>query len=73
MDHMMPEMDGIEATKTIRSLGTEYAENIPIVALTANALAGNDRMFIENGFQGFLSKLIEPEKLDECLHAILGV
>ena len=67
MDHMMPVMDGIEATRIIREIGTEYTQNLPIVALTANALAGNDKMFADNGFQGFLSKPIELHKLDDIL------
>ena len=68
MDHMMPGMDGIEAARAIRELGTQYAATLPIVALTANALVGNDKMFADNGFQDFLSKPIEAEKLDEVLH-----
>ena len=67
MDHMMPGMDGVEAVRAIRGIGTEYASSVPIVALTANALAGNDKMFADNGFQGFLSKPIEVEKLDGIL------
>jgi signal transduction histidine kinase/CheY-like chemotaxis protein len=65
MDHMMPEIDGIEATRIIRQeIGTEYAENIPIIALTANAIIGNEKMFIENGFQAFISKPIDIMQLD---------
>ena len=71
MDHMMPGMDGIEAVHAIRALKTQYAESIPIIALTANALAGNEKMFIENGFQGFLAKPIELQTLDEILHTWL--
>ena len=67
MDHMMPEMDGIEATHRIRNIGTEYAENIPIIALTANAVVGNEEMFLNNGFQAFLPKPIEVSRLDEVL------
>ena len=67
MDHMMPIMDGIATTSAIRELGTEYAAALPIVALTANAIAGNEQMFADKGFQGFLSKPIEPKKLDELL------
>ncbi|MCL1906171.1 MAG: ATP-binding protein [Clostridiales bacterium] len=67
MDHMMPGMDGIETTRAIRELGTEYARNVPVIALTANALSGNDKMFAENGFQGFLAKPIDPRKLDAVL------
>jgi CheY-like chemotaxis protein len=56
MDHMMPGMDGIEATKRIRNLETEYAASIPIIALTANAVEGNEQMFLENGLNAFLPK-----------------
>jgi signal transduction histidine kinase/CheY-like chemotaxis protein len=69
MDHMMPEMDGIEAVRIIRQeIGTDYAKNIPIIALTANAIIGNDKMFLENGFQDYLSKPINTSNLDACLN-----
>jgi len=64
MDHMMPGMDGIEATKHIREIETEYAQHIPIIALTANAIVGNEEMFLDNGFQDFVSKPIEIARLD---------
>jgi len=64
MDHMMPEMDGVETTANIRALGTKYAQSIPIIALTANAIAGNEQMFLENGFQAFLPKPINIKSLD---------
>ena len=68
MDHMMPGMDGIEATRIIREeLGTEYARNIPIIALTANAIVGNEEMFLHKGFQAFISKPIDMMKLDSTL------
>jgi CheY-like chemotaxis protein len=68
MDHMMPEMDGIEAVRIIRhEIGTDYAQTVPIIALTANAIIGNDKMFLENGFQDFLTKPIDMAKLDTCL------
>jgi signal transduction histidine kinase/CheY-like chemotaxis protein/PAS domain-containing protein len=67
MDHMMPGIDGIEATRLIRSIDTEYAKNIPIIALTANAVVGNENMFLSNGFQAFLPKPMEISKLDEIL------
>jgi signal transduction histidine kinase/CheY-like chemotaxis protein len=66
MDHMMPEMDGIEATAAIRKLDMEN-EKIPIIALTANAVVGMREMFIENGFNDFLAKPIDISKLDEML------
>ena len=63
MDHMMPVMDGMEATKIIRSLGYQK----PIVALTANALVGQSNLFLENGFDDFLSKPIDTRILDMLL------
>jgi signal transduction histidine kinase len=68
MDQMMPEMDGLETVKIIRNEITyDYAKTVPIIALTANALKGNDVMFREHGFQDFLSKPIDSLKLDEML------
>ena len=68
MDHMMPEMDGIEAAKIIREeIGTEYSKTVPIIALTANAIMGSEKMFLENGFQAFISKPIEIGHLDEVI------
>jgi len=67
MDHMMPEMDGIEATKIIRALEGEYYRQVPIIALTANALIGMKEMFLANGFNDYLSKPIELSKLDNVL------
>jgi CheY-like chemotaxis protein len=46
----------------------DYTKTIPIIALTANALKGNDAMFLEHGFQDFLSKPIDILQLDEILH-----
>ncbi|MCL2792328.1 MAG: ATP-binding protein [Spirochaetaceae bacterium] len=68
MDHMMPGMDGIEATEKIREIGTDYAKNIPVIALTANVIAGNDKMFLSKGFQDFLSKPIDISRLDAVIH-----
>jgi CheY-like chemotaxis protein len=64
MDHMMPKMDGIDATKIIRSLN--YV--CPIVALTANAVAGQADMFLSNGFNDFISKPIDIRVLDAVLN-----
>jgi len=64
MDHMMPDMDGIEATDAIRAIGTDYARNVPIIALTANAIQGTEDMFLAHGFQDFLSKPIDIMRLD---------
>jgi len=63
MDHMMPEMDGVEATKLIRETHT----NLPIIALTANAVSGVKEMFLENGFNDFISKPIDTVELNAVL------
>jgi signal transduction histidine kinase/ABC-type amino acid transport substrate-binding protein/CheY-like chemotaxis protein len=67
MDHMMPGMDGIEAVRLIRTLGTEYVKNIPIIALTANAVAGSEQMFLNNGFNAFLFKPFNTMALDSIV------
>jgi CheY-like chemotaxis protein len=67
MDHMMPEMDGVEVVRAIRALGTEYAQNIPIIALTANAVAESEKMFLENGFDAFLPKPFNVMRLDSVI------
>ena len=67
MDHMMPGMDGVEATAKIRAIGTKYAMTIPIIALTANAIVGNEQMFLDNDFQAFLAKPINVIQLDSIV------
>jgi CheY-like chemotaxis protein len=67
MDHMMPGIDGVEAAAKIRKLGTKYAMTIPIIALTANAIVGNEQMFLDNGFQAFLAKPINIMSLDSIV------
>ena len=64
MDYMMPEMDGIESMEKIRAIGTQYAMSIPIIVLTANAIAENEQMFLNKGFQAFLTKPINIINLD---------
>jgi PAS domain S-box-containing protein len=69
MDHMMPGMAGIEAAQIIRNeIGTEYAKSVPIIALTANALAGNEEMFLSSGFDSFIAKPIDIMRLDVLLN-----
>jgi signal transduction histidine kinase/CheY-like chemotaxis protein len=68
MDHMMPGMDGIEAVRIIRNeINSDYARTVPIIALTANAIIGNDKMFLDNGFQDFLTKPIDIMKMNESI------
>ncbi|MDR1250927.1 MAG: response regulator, partial [Treponema sp.] len=69
MDHMMPEMDGVEAVRIIRNeIGSPYARQVAVVALTANAVEGNREMFLENGFNDFISKPIDIKRLDVVLN-----
>ncbi|MCL2603604.1 MAG: ATP-binding protein [Defluviitaleaceae bacterium] len=67
MDHMMPEMDGVSAVKLIRAIDSDYAKRIPIIALTANAIVGNEEMFLSKGFTAFIAKPIALAKLDSVL------
>jgi CheY-like chemotaxis protein/HPt (histidine-containing phosphotransfer) domain-containing protein len=69
MDHMMPEMDGIETTEKIRALEStdNYYQEVPIIALTANAVSGMKEMFLKNGMNDFLAKPIETAKLNAAL------
>jgi len=64
MDHMMPGLNGIEATRILRKNG--YTGTI--VALTANALVGNEEKFLKEGFDGFITKPIDTKKLDSILN-----
>lgn len=71
MDHMMPQMDGIETTMRIREMGRKdpYFAVVPIVALTANAMKGVREEFLSSGFNDYISKPIELDKLDDVLKA----
>jgi CheY-like chemotaxis protein/HPt (histidine-containing phosphotransfer) domain-containing protein/two-component sensor histidine kinase len=67
MDHMMPEMNGIEAVRIIRKNGGEYEKNLPIIAMTANVVNNAKDMFLSNGFQDFLPKPVELRSMDAIL------
>jgi CheY-like chemotaxis protein len=67
MDHMMPEMDGVEAVAHIRRLEGKRFKKLPIIALTANAMSGMREMFLQHGFNDYLSKPIETSKLNEIM------
>jgi signal transduction histidine kinase/FixJ family two-component response regulator/HPt (histidine-containing phosphotransfer) domain-containing protein len=66
MDHMMPEMDGVEATGRIRALGGKF-KKLHIIALTANAVQGAREMFLSSGFDGFISKPIDIQEMYRIL------
>ncbi|MCM1122953.1 MAG: ATP-binding protein [Eubacterium sp.] len=67
MDHMMPQMDGVEATKIIRSLDGERFQTMPIIALSANAVRGARELFLEAGMNDFVAKPIEVQTMDSTL------
>ena len=67
IDHMMPEMDGVELTGILRNSDSDYLKYVPIVALTANAIKGVSEMFLSNGFTEYLSKPIDTELLSDIL------
>jgi signal transduction histidine kinase/CheY-like chemotaxis protein len=67
MDHMMPGMDGVEATAAIRALEGDWFRDVPIIALTANAVAGMREEYLSKGFSDFVSKPIEIPKLEEVM------
>lgn len=67
MDHMMPEMDGVATLKTLRGESNNANKNTVVVALTANAIAGSREMYLGYGFDDYLSKPIQADKLDELL------
>lgn len=70
MDHMMPGIDGMEVTKKIREI-PETGENVRIVALSANAIKGMDRVFKENGFDAFVAKPVSVEEVGDVLFRML--
>jgi PAS domain S-box-containing protein len=69
MDHKMPDMNGVEATGRIRKMGDEdeYYKNVPVIALTANAIAGIREEFLQSGFNDFLPKPIDTIQLNTIL------
>ena len=71
MDHMMPEMDGVEAAGIIRKMEGEYYQKLPIIALTANVANGARELFLSSGFDDFLAKPIELPALDRILRNFL--
>ncbi len=73
LDYMMPEMNGIETLNAIRELSTSYCKTVPVIALTANAIPGAQEMFLSSGFNGFLSKPMEMNRLSIILNKWLSI
>ena len=71
MDHMMPVMDGVETTQRMRALEDTYIQNMPIIALTANAVTGAREIFKEAGMNDFVAKPIELKDICSKIRAWL--
>lgn len=71
LDHMMPEMDGVETLKRLRKLLTDSGRTATVIVFTANAVSGAREMFFEEGFDEFVSKPIEMAELERVLRNVL--
>lgn len=71
LDHMMPEMDGVETLHKIRQKPGLYYQSLPVIAFTANAIGGAREMFMAEGFTDFIAKPIELSVLDRILRRYL--
>ena len=67
LDHMMPGMDGVETMKRLRIMEGNLSKDAPVVVLTANAILGVREMYLQEGFDDYLSKPIESDKLEDLL------
>ncbi|MCM1159808.1 MAG: response regulator [Roseburia sp.] len=71
LDHMMPGMDGIEVMHKMREWKEFPCKSTPVIALTANAVTGVREMYLQEGFQDFLSKPVNPEKMEKMIMELL--
>ena len=71
LDHMMPGLDGIETLQEMRRRENGCGKEVPVIALTANAVTGAREMYLQAGFADFLAKPVKPEKLEKMLMDML--
>ena len=71
MDHMMPELDGVETFRIMKALDDYPCKDTPVVILTANALVGAKEKYLKDGFRAFLEKPIDYEKLETLIWELL--
>lgn len=72
MDHMMPGMNGIEVFEAMQADSTHKNVGVPVVMLTANAIAGMEEEYLSKGFAGYISKPIDVNKLENMLRTIIN-
>jgi CheY-like chemotaxis protein len=73
MDVQMPFMDGVEATDAIRKREKATGDHIPIVAMTAHAMSGDQQRFLQSGMDGYISKPVRPQELFDAIEDVLSV
>ena len=71
IDHRMPEMDGIETLHAMKEMPDNQCAGKPCIAITANALSGVKKMYLEEGFDNYLSKPVNPSKLEDMIRSYL--
>lgn len=71
MDHMMPEMDGVECMKILKNVALEKGRFTKFIALTANAISGAKKMFMDEGFDGFIAKPIDTKEFEYVMTNVL--
>ena len=71
IDHRMPEMDGIQTLHAMKEMPDNLSTGKPCIALTANAISGVKKMYLEEGFDDYLSKPVNPSKLEEMIRHYL--
>ena len=72
MDHLMPEMDGIETMVRIRGMESNPNRNTPCIVLTANAISGAKEKYMEAGFDEYMTKPVDMDLLEENLERFLS-
>ena len=72
LDHMMPNMDGIETLNISKTLENNKSMDVPVIALTANAIVGAKEMYIEAGFDDYLSKPVKSEALMDIIEKYIS-
>ena len=73
MDHMMPDMDGIETFRNMKKMEGNLSKDAPVIMLTANAVGGAKELYLTEGFDDFIAKPIVPEELEKMIKKYLNI